>query len=584
MATELDKVDVVVVGMGWSGGIVSAELAKAGKSVVGLEKGHNAKRSDYIGVKDELRFDNRFEIMQSLKGDTITSRNEIDETALPIRTMKDMQLGADVGGASVHWAGASYRYWPYEFEIRSQTIERYGEDKIPDDMNLQDWGITYEEMEPYYEKWEKTAGISGEQDPLAPERKMEWPNPPLNETPSLKLFKDATAELGLHPFQIAAGNMSQNYENPDGEKLNACMYCSFCTRAGCDFDAKSDPLATVVPTALRHDNFELRTRANVRRVLYNEDDQRATGVMYVDEQTGEEFEQPADVVVLAAFAFTNNRLLMLSDIGEQYDPETREGVIGRNFNGQYNSAFHGAIGYFENEKWNLYMGAGALGAAVNDYAADNFDHTDLDFIGGGAIELRQYGFGAISSSNNYPSDTPSWGAEYKKQSLKYAYSALHIWYTSIAMSYWHNYLDLDPTYKDEYGDPLLRATYKFGSNERPIGEFGVDKCVEIMEAMGADIVEADPLPDEFDHVYAGGHYTGGVVMGADPETSAVNSYLQMWDVDNLFVVGGSAFPQFGGHHPTPTIGALAYRAAEGVERYLEEEEQLVEPQTESSNA
>lgn len=584
MATELDKVDVVVVGMGWSGGIVSAELAKAGKSVVGLEKGHNAKRSDYIGVKDELRFDNRFEIMQSLKGDTITSRNEIDETALPIRTMKDMQLGADVGGASVHWAGASYRYWPYEFEIRSKTIERYGEDKIPDDMNLQDWGITYEEMEPYYEKWEKTAGISGEQDPLAPERKMEWPNPPLNETPSLKLFKDATAELGLHPFQIAAGNMSQNYENPDGEKLNACMYCSFCTRAGCDFDAKSDPLATVVPTALRHDNFELRTRANVRRVLYNEDDQRATGVMYVDEQTGEEFEQPADVVVLAAFAFTNNRLLMLSDIGEQYDPETREGVIGRNFNGQYNSAFHGAIGYFENEKWNLYMGAGALGAAVNDYAADNFDHTDLDFIGGGAIELRQYGFGAISSSNNYPSDTPSWGAEYKKQSLKYAYSALHIWYTSIAMSYWHNYLDLDPTYKDEYGDPLLRATYKFGSNERPIGEFGVEKCVEIMEAMGADIVEADPLPDEFDHVYSGGHYTGGVVMGSDPETSAVNSYLQMWDVDNLFVVGGSAFPQFGGHHPTPTIGALAYRAAEGVERYLEEEEQLVEPETESSNA
>ena len=584
MATELEKVDVVVVGMGWAGGIVSAELAKAGKNVVGLEKGHNAKRSDYIGVKDELRFDNRFEIMQTLKGDTITSRNEIDETALPIRTMKDMQLGADVGGASVHWAGATYRYWPYEFEIRSQTIERYGEDKIPDDMNLQDWGITYEELEPYYEKWEKTAGISGEQDPLAPERKMEWPNPPLNETPSLKLFKEATANLGLHPFQIAAGNMSQNYENPDGEKLNACMYCSFCTRAGCDFDAKSDPLATVVPTALRHDNFELRTRANVRRVLYDEDNQKATGVMYTDEQTGEEFEQPADVVVLAAFAFSNNRLLMLSDIGEQYDPETREGVIGRNFNGQYNSAFHGAVGYFENEKWNLYMGAGALGAAVNDYAADNFDHTDLDFIGGGAIELRQYGFAAISSSNNYPKDTPSWGAEYKKQSLKYAYSALHIWYSSIAMSYWHNYLDLDPTYKDEYGDPLLRATYKFGSNERPIAKFGVEKCVEIMEEMGADIVEADEIPDEFDHVFSGGHYTGGVVMGADPETSAVNSYLQMWDVDNLFVVGGSAFPQFGGHHPTPTIGALAYRAAEGVERYLEEEGQLVEPETEGSNA
>ncbi|MHC0551314.1 GMC family oxidoreductase N-terminal domain-containing protein [Salinicoccus sp. CNSTN-B1] len=409
MAEKLDKVDVVVVGMGWAGGIVSAEMAKAGKKVVALEKGVDKTREDYVGVKDELRFDNRYQIMQELSGDTITSRNEIDETALPVRTMEDMQLGTGVGGASVHWAGASYRYWPYEFEIRSQTIDRYGEDKIPEDMNLQDWGITYDEMEKYYEKWEYTAGISGEQDPMAPKRKKPWPNPPLKETPSLKLFKDAAKNLGLHPFQIAAGNLSQNYENPDGEQLNACMYCSFCTRAGCDFSAKSDPIATVVKTASRQDNFELRTRANVRRVLYDDDSKKATGVMYVDEATGDEYEQPADVVVLAAFAFSNNRLLMLSDIGEQYDPETKKGTIGRNFNGQYNSAFHGARGYFENEKFNLYMGAGALGAAVNDYAADNFDHSDLDFIGGGAIELRQYGFGAISSSGHVPGDTPSWG-------------------------------------------------------------------------------------------------------------------------------------------------------------------------------
>lgn len=103
MAEVLDKVDAVVVGMGWAGGIVSAELAKAGKNVVGLEKGNHATRSDYIGVKDELRFDNRYEIMQSLRGDTVTSRNEIDETALPVRTMADNQMGTDLGGASVHW-------------------------------------------------------------------------------------------------------------------------------------------------------------------------------------------------------------------------------------------------------------------------------------------------------------------------------------------------------------------------------------------------------------------------------------------------------------------------------------------------
>src|SRR5690625_7378949 len=91
-----------------------------------------------------------------------------------------------------------------------------------------------------------------------------------------------------------------------------------------------------------------------------------------------------------------------------------------------------------------------------------------------------------------------------------------------------------------------------------------------MDQMGADIIDEDEIPEEFDHIYQGGHYAGGVIMGDDPKTSAVNSYLQMWDAENIFVVGGSAFPQFGGHHPTATIGALAYRAAEGIETRSEE--------------
>src|SRR5699024_2207090 len=152
---------------------------------------------------------------------------------------------------------------------------------------------------------------------------------------------------------------------------------------------------------LEHDNFEMRNESYVRRVLYDGD--KAKGVMYVDTRTGEEFEQPADVVVLSGFAFTNNRLLMLSDIGKQYDPETREGVIGRNFNGQYNSVFVGSREFFDDKKFNWYMGAGALGGTLTDFAADNFDHSDLDFIGGVAIELRQYGEGAIST-NNVPKD------------------------------------------------------------------------------------------------------------------------------------------------------------------------------------
>src|SRR5699024_12221749 len=105
--------------------------------------------------------------------------------------------------------------------------------------------------------------------------------------------------------------------------------------------------------------------------------------------------------------------------------------------------------------------------------------------------------------------------------------------------------------------------------------FGVKKCKEVLEEMGADIIDEDEVPKEFNNVFFGGHYAGGVIMGDDPETSAVNNYLHMWDVDTLFVVGGSAFPQFGGIHPTPAVCALAYRASEGIEKFLDNGGQLV---------
>ena len=396
MVVKLEKVDVVVVGTGWAGGVVSAELSKAGYKVIALERGKNITRSDYIGVKDELRYTNRYEMMQNLASETITSRNYIDETALPVRTRQEVMVGTDLGGGSVHWAGATYRWKPYDFEIKSKTIERYGKDKIPSDMTIQDWGITYDEMEKYYDQWEKTAGISGEPDPIGDKRSSDYPNPPMKSSPAVNLFMETTKKMGYNPYRVAAGNLSQTYTNPDGETLNQCMFCSFCTQYGCDFGAKSDPLVTVIPTAVKTGNFEARTGAYVRRVLYKNG--KATGVLYSDTMTGEEFEQPADVVVLAAFTFANNRLLLLSNIGQPYDPKTKKGVIGRNFDAQFNITFLGARGYFKNKKFNYYMGAGALGGTMSDFAGDNFDHSNLDFINGGGIELRQYGEGAIATN------------------------------------------------------------------------------------------------------------------------------------------------------------------------------------------
>src|SRR5699024_4989872 len=155
MVIKHDKVDVVIVGTGWAGGVMAAELGKAGKKVVIIERGEFRETQDYVGVKDELRFTNRFDMMQNLSHETITSRNTLDEDALPFRTQDERSVRTDACGGSVHCAGATYRWLPYYFKIYSQTVERYGKNKIPGGMTIQDWGITYDEMERYYDKWEK---------------------------------------------------------------------------------------------------------------------------------------------------------------------------------------------------------------------------------------------------------------------------------------------------------------------------------------------------------------------------------------------------------------------------------------------
>lgn len=137
-------------------------------------------------------------------------------------------------------------------------------------------------------------------------------------------------------------------------------------------------------------------------------------------------------------------------------------------------------------------------------------------------------------------------------------------------------MDLDPTYKDIYGLPLLRLTYDFENQDRELVNFISTKTEAVMKEMNPTKLETSKAISNYDIVpYQSTHNTGGVVMGADPSTSAVNSYLQMWDAENVFVVGASAFPHNSGYNPTGTIGALAYRASEGILKYLQQGGSLV---------
>lgn len=97
-------------------------------------------------------------------------------------------LGEGLGGSGVHWNGHTFRFLPYDFEIKSQTVKKYGEAKIKG-LQVQDWGITYDELEPYFFEFEKAAGIGGEEGELGPKRADPFPNPPMKETPITARFK-----------------------------------------------------------------------------------------------------------------------------------------------------------------------------------------------------------------------------------------------------------------------------------------------------------------------------------------------------------------------------------------------------------
>ncbi|MFS0690610.1 GMC family oxidoreductase [Sporosarcina sp. 179-K 8C2 HS] len=562
MAKTLDKVDVVVVGVGWAGGIIAAECAKAGLKVRGLERGKSRGTADYLMVHDEYRYAIRYELMQDLSKETITFRNHRKMRALPMRQMGSFLLGEGLGGAGTHWNGHTFRFLPYDFQIKTMTEKKYGKNKLSKDYLLQDWGVTYDELEPYFDKYEKTAGISGEDvNPFWGKRSADFPTPPMKRTPILKKFENATTSLGYHPYMLPSANLSEAYTNPDGEAIGQCQYCAFCERFGCEYGAKSSAEITVIPTAMKTGNFEVQFHANVVEVLKSGN--KVTGVRYIDTESGEEFIQPAEVVVLTSYVMNNAKLLMVSKIGEQYNPDTGRGTLGKNYAYQI---LPGATGFFD-EQMNVFMGAGALGMTIDDFNGDSFDHSDLDFIHGASISIVQTGYRPIQT-NPVPPDVPAWGAEFKKASIENYTRTLSVGGQGASMPHRENFMSLDPDYRDVYGVPLLQLTYNFTEQDRKLHQYLTDRIAEIMKEMGAKtVVPGNPISDYDIVPYQTTHNTGGTIMGTDPGNSVVNTYLQHWDAENLFVVGAGNFPHNGGYNPTGTVGALAYRTSEAIVKY-----------------
>jgi len=478
-----------------------------------------------------------------------------------------------------------------ELRLRSHYEERYGKKFIPDGMTIQDFGVSYGELEPYFDFAEKVFGTSGTAwsvkgqvvgdgkggNPYAADRSSDFPLPAQKNTVSAQLFEKAARDVGYHPYNLPSANTSGPYTNPYGCQMGPCNFCGYCSGYVCYMYSKASPNLNILPALKQEPRFELRSQAHVLRVNLDSTGKKATGVTYLDAQ-GQELEQPADIVILAAFQFNNVRLMLLSGIGQPYDPRTGEGVVGRNFAYQ-NMATIKAFFRQDQHHTNPFIGAGGNGVAVDDFNADNFDHGPHGFVGGSPMWVNQAGTRPIAGAAN-PPGTPQWGSAWKKAQAGYYNHQLSMDAHGAHQSYRDNYLDLDPTYRDAYGQPLLRMTFDWKDNDIRMTRFMAAKMKKIAEAMNPEHISVS-VKDFGGHFntasYQTTHLNGGAIMGTDPKTSAVNRYLQSWDVHNVFVPGASAFPQGLGYNPTGLVAALTYWAARAIrEQYLKNPGPLVQ--------
>ncbi|MFT9025722.1 GMC family oxidoreductase [Acetobacter indonesiensis] len=570
----LPPVDAVVVGAGWAGSIMAKELCEAGLSVVMLERGgrrSTAKDGAYPSSIDELEGATRYKLFQNPAQTTVTVRNRLDQEALPYRRLAAFLPGEGVGGAGLHWTGVHFRAMPQDLRLRSHVIERYGRNFIPEGMNLQDYGVTYEELEPFFDRAEKVFGTSGQAytvggkvvgkgNPFAPDRSDDFPLPPLRDVYTAHLFRKAATEAGFHPYAMPAANASHPYTNPYGAQMGPCNFCGYCSDYACYMYAKASPNVNILPALKRHASFTLRSNAHVLKVLLDSTGKKATGVVYQDAE-GNHVTQPAGLVILAAFQFHNVHLMLLSGIGKAYDPHSNTGTVGRNFT--YQNITNTTVLMPPTRSTDQFIGS-AGGVAIDDFNCDNFDHGPLGFIGGSPLWVNQAGVKPIAGAKGAFPGGPRWGSAWKKQAVDTYRHSFTINAQGSNMAYRDVYLDLDPTWTNVYGQPLLRMTFDWKDNDIRMNRYVVSKLDGVVKALGARDVHygmRDPNTPFDVRDYQTTHLCGGAVMGDDPKTSALNRYLQSWDVPNVFVVGANAFPQGMGYNPTGLVAALAYWSA-----------------------
>ena len=529
-------VDSVVVGSGAAGGIIAKELATAGLTVVVLEQGPRVEPPQF--EHDEIK--TLFQGALQINPTGFTFRRSESETAKPGQIQ--LLYHRLVGGGSVMFTANYWRFREIDFIEKSRLGAISG-------TGLEDWPITYRDLEPYYTKAEWELGISGEPGPFDPPRTRPYPLPPLPVKSSGVLFERGARALGLHPQPAPLAILSQPFHGRP-----ACQHCGYCLGFGCEFRAKSSTLYTVIPMAEATGRCEVRPNSYVRRIEVDKRG-RVTGATYFDESKKEQFQRARAVVLCCNGSETPRLLLLSASTRFPNGLANSSGAVGKYlmFNGYSSSS-----GVFE-RPLNEYKSVMATRVLYDFYESE----PKRGFYGGGAPDARSFVYPTIFALGGLPHDAPSWGAGYKRILRDYYTRTMNVDGHSTSLPLETNSISLDPEMKDPWGLPAMRVTYRDHPDDLAMMRFLQDRAIEILEAAGARRTWRQPVQE----TTLAAHLLGTCRMGDDPRASVVDRYHRAHDVRNLFICDGSSLVTGGRGQPTATIQALAYRAGEHIAQF-----------------